>query len=125
MPFTCYKAMKKLTTDELNIVKPMIEAGGEQYRYLLKEVSDVAVEQMKDGKMGSLHFSYSNLDVDSRKLGQKIAEAEFIDDDGITVNICLNLDDKGLLFELDVWKVDFSELQRWPKSDELSYVQLY
>jgi hypothetical protein len=56
-------------------------------------------------------------------LGKKIAEAEFTDEDGIPVSAVLNLDDKGQLFELDMWKVDFSALKRYPRSEGLRLKQ--
>ena len=66
------------------------------------------VEDMNDGGMGSLRFVGSA----DRSLGKCIGEAEFDDADGVPVSVALNMDQRGELFELDLWKVDFSPLRR-------------
>lgn len=73
------------------------------------------VEDMKDGRMGSLRFVGSH----DRRFGECVGEAEFDDADGVTVSVALNADQRGELFELDVWKVDFSPLQRIAAVGEL------
>jgi hypothetical protein len=73
------------------------------------------VEEMNDGGMGSLRFVGSA----NRRLGACVGEAEFDDADGVTVSVALNIDQRGELFELDVWKVDFSPLQRIAAFSEL------
>ncbi|MDH2348702.1 hypothetical protein [Bradyrhizobium sp. SSUT77] len=65
------------------------------------------VEEMKDGGMGSLLF----VGAADRRFGRCIGEAEFDDADGVLVSVALNLDQRDELFELDLWKVDFSALQ--------------
>src|SRR2546421_11169790 len=73
------------------------------------------VEDMNDGGMGSLLFVGSA----DRRFGKCIGEAEFDDADGVLVSVALNIDQRGKLFELDLWKVDFSPLQRIAALDEL------
>ncbi|MET4390470.1 hypothetical protein ABIB73_006252 [Bradyrhizobium sp. F1.4.3] len=73
------------------------------------------VEDMNDGGMGSLRFVGSA----DRSFGKCIGEAEFDDADGVLVSLALNVDQRGELFELDLWKVDFSPLQRIATLDEL------
>ena len=43
-----------------------------------------------------------------------IAEKEFLDSDGVPISVTLNIDDDGLLYELDIWKVDFSPIIKYP-----------
>jgi len=73
--------------------------------------------KMNDGGMGSLRFVTNR----SRgaKYGKRIAEAHYTDSDGIPVLITINIDQYGDLFELDVWKVDYTPLKRWPKPEDL------
>ncbi|WP_431201974.1 DUF6984 family protein [Bradyrhizobium betae] len=73
------------------------------------------VEEMNDGGMGSLRF----VGTADRRFGRCIGEAEFDDADGVPVSVALNADQHGMLFELDVWKVDFSPLQRIAALSEL------
>jgi hypothetical protein len=74
------------------------------------------VEDMDDGGMGGIRF----VEPEPRSFGRTLAEAEYLDDDGVLVSIALNADGMGKLFELDFWKVDFSPLRRYPKPSELS-----
>lgn len=70
---------------------------------------DVFVKKMDDGGMGSfLIFESAHGSDRERKFGKEVAEFEFVDDDGVLVSVSLNLDDQNKLFEVDVWKVDFS-----------------
>lgn len=80
----------------------------------LRPIPEVA-EDMDDGGMGSLLFPGSR----DRIYGGTLAEAEFRDEDGTPVLVSLNLDSSGELFELDVWKVDFSPLIRIPPIEQV------
>ena len=88
--------------------------------YMLGQTSSVhghfdLVEEMNDGGMGSLRF----VGRADRRFGRCIGEAEFDDADGVPVSVALNVDQYGELFELDLWKVDFSPLNRIAALDEL------
>jgi len=82
-------------------------------------LDDALVTQMQDGGMGSIRFVGGK---DRRRAGP-IAEATYLDDDGVTVSIELNVDEAGRLFELDFWKVDFSSLRRYPSSEDLQQTE--
>jgi len=73
------------------------------------------VEEMNDGAMGSLRFVRSA----DRRFGKCVGEAEFDDEDGMLDSVALNVDQRGELFELDLWKVDFSPLKRIAALTEL------
>jgi hypothetical protein len=80
-------------------------------------LSACEVEDMQDGEMGSIRFTdESGAD---RRLGEAIAEADYIDDDGVLVSIVLNTDTTDQLYEVDFWKVDFSPLRRYPSPSDL------
>ncbi len=70
---------------------------------------------MRDGNMGSICFAGD----ERRIFGKALAEAHYTDEDGVCVSIAINTDDKGDLFEVDFWKVDFSPLKRYPKPSDL------
>ena len=80
------------------------------------DVTCLEVEAMNDGGMGSLRFSTST---ETSRFGESVAEATFKDTDGISVSAALFLDQDGQLFELDVFKADFSKLQKWPSESEI------
>lgn len=107
---------RKLTAPEKELLKIMLSRTkvGEA---VLDQLESSRVTRMDDGEMGSLKFEASG--VEEAHLGETIAEAEFVDEDGVAVSVALNLDQHGRLYELDVWKVDFSRLTRWPKPEEV------
>lgn len=70
---------------------------------------------MEDGGMGSL-IIYPNGEISMNRLyGAQLSELTFQDLDGIEVIATLNSDDKGELFELDIWKTNFDKLLSYPK----------
>lgn len=71
---------------------------------------------LDDGGMGSLRLVEGDDDRNERKFGSKAAELQFRDADGTPVSVSLHLDDAGRLFELDVFKADFSPLISIPDS---------
>jgi len=81
------------------------------------EVADqLLVEPMDDGSMGSFRIGEVAI---PRKLGCAVAEVQFSDADGIPVTAVLNVDTEDRLYEVDVWKVNFAPLQRWPTELEM------
>ena len=83
---------------------------------VLRQLSKTLVQDMLDGSMGSVHFC--KMSSEERRLGKEIAEGSFRDADGVLVSVTLNLDQFGDLFELDIWKVDFSPLIGYPDPDD-------
>ena len=82
---------------------------------------DVAmVDEMLDGGMGSLRFSSDK----TRSLGGAVAEADYVDTDGVPVSIVVNVDQNGQLFELDIWKVNFLPLKCYPSPEKITITQL-
>jgi len=76
---------------------------------------DLLVESMKDGAMGSIYLFPKGVIDKNRSFGKCVSEYRFADKDGVEVIASLNLDDKGALFELDIWKTDFSPLISIPE----------
>lgn len=72
-------------------------------------LSSMDVEDMWDGGMGGIRFVS---DRTARLLGRDLATETFVDADGVDVIATLSLDNYGDLFELDLWKVDFSPIVR-------------
>ena len=107
---------RELTEAERRLVTTMLSRsdGGQS---VLGQLSSVRVVELCDGQMGGLRFVRA--DGEDRRLGKTISQAEFKDEDNVTVSVTINLDEDGHLYELDVWKVDFSPLRRWPKTEEI------
>jgi len=103
--------MRLIYPHELPVVDFLFKASGR-----VENSAELLVSQMDDGGMGSLKFSS---EADNRRYGATVAACEFEDTDGILVSAVLNLDESGSLFEVDVWKVDFTPLLSWPKPEAI------
>jgi hypothetical protein len=102
-------AVRVLTPAERRLVEGLLRAGNRLD--LVPDVEGIMVAEMADGGMGSLLLSPPRAE---RSMSAQLSEARFVDADGVSVSATLNLDGAGALFELDIWKVDFSPLQRLP-----------
>jgi hypothetical protein len=107
----CPDGSRPLTEGERALFGELVKRHTEHER-LLAQLEHARVVPLDDGGMGSLQFVSVRR---SRTLGQLVAEASFIDADGVEGSIQINLDDSGDLFEVDIWKVDFSPLQALPR----------
>ena len=67
---------------------------------------------LDDGGMGSLQLSDDSY-------GKDLIQVQYKDNDGQMVFITLVEGQKGMLFELDIWKVDFSPLLVYPTRDKI------
>lgn len=76
---------------------------------------ELLVRPMDDGGMGSLYILPKGISENNRIFGAQVSEIQFEDEDRILVIVSLNIDSNGHLFELDIWKTDFSKLIRFPK----------
>jgi hypothetical protein len=102
---------RKPTKAEKELIGSLIKKSSKEYLY--NNLDTILVRPMNDGKMGSLLIINKD-DEPNRMFGEQISEDYFEDEDGINVIISLNVDNKGNLFELDIWKTDFSSLIKIP-----------
>ncbi|HWD86491.1 MAG TPA: hypothetical protein VG367_00090 [Mucilaginibacter sp.] len=103
--------MRKLKKEEYDLILFLIKDKPNS-EHIIAELSDVFVEEMNDGGMGSLEFL--NKERAGRKYGPTMAQIQLPDNDGIPLLISVDLDKDGDIFELDVWKCDFSKLIQFP-----------
>lgn len=64
-----------------------------------------------NGVTGSLLLFPQGIPEKGRCLGKQVGECQFQDLDGVTVVATLYLDKNGNLFELDLWKEDYSKVR--------------
>ena len=100
--------MRALRDREKPLVSAIFKAAGVPLPESLR------VQDMADGGMGSLLFQPGS---SITRFG--LAELFFLDEDGILVTASLNATREGKPAELDIWKVDFSPLRRWPEVSEI------
>ena len=99
----CVPIMRNLNSTEIEIMTKLLNIAG-----LEIDLTKLLVNPMDDGGMGSLSIGTN---YENRQLGQEVAEYMFDDVDGTPVSAALNVDTEGNLYELDIWKVDFSPTQ--------------
>ena len=87
---------------------------------IVDQLATVLVQDVPDGGMGSLYFWDGPRK--NRRLGKTLAEGCFTDADNVPVYTYLDLDKAGGLFELYMWKVDFSALVRFPEPDDVEVI---
>ncbi|MEG3876389.1 hypothetical protein QT972_03250 [Microcoleus sp. herbarium7] len=105
--------MRLLKSGESALIKALLMTNSQLAEVIVPTLNTALVEDMDDGGMGSLRFKSCAAD-SGRRLGKTVAEAEFLDEDAVPVSVELNLDEHSQLFELDVWKFDYSRVSRWP-----------
>jgi hypothetical protein len=110
--------MRLLKTEEASLIKALLMTNSKIAEIIVPTLDTTFVENMDDGGMGSLFF-ISCTDDANRKLGKTLAEAEFLDEDQVPVCVQLNLDNHNQLFELDIWKVDYSPVSRWTNLEQI------
>ena len=106
--------VKRITSDKMPLIDFLIQRAGIDI-----DIRSLKVESLDDGGMGSLRFSTAS---DSSHFGEGVAQTKFKDIDGVEVSATLYLDQDGELFELDMFKSDFSKLKKWPDENSLMLV---
>jgi hypothetical protein len=105
--------IRKPSSKELKLIEELVKKASDKIQ--LSIIEDLLVQPMEDGGMGSLYIIPKGVEPDNRIFGKQISENQFVDEDGVEVIVSLNIDKEGFLYELDVWKTDFSPLIKIPE----------
>jgi hypothetical protein len=105
---------RKPTKDEKRLIEFLVHKASIHFPCHWK--TNLLVQQMNDDGMGSLYLFPNGIMVNNRLFGECVSEHIFLDKDGIEVIVSLNVDQHGDLYELDIWKTDFSPLICIPKT---------
>jgi len=103
--------MRKLTIQEYELICFLL-VGNPKAKQIIEDLVKMPVEEMDDGGMGSLRFVRENMP--DRKFGKQISEITLLDTDKVPVSFAIFLDKDDHLFELNVFKADFSNLVKFP-----------
>ena len=103
---------RKLFPNEESLLDALLKKAKVEILPLWKE--DLVVKPMSDGGMGSLLLFPHGPTLEGRSFGRQVCDLEFKDTDGTKVIASLNVDSKGELFELDLWKTDYSPIHEIP-----------
>ena len=82
---------------------------------LLSEIDEVLVEDLSDGGMGSVRVIRDNSYL--KRKAMPYAQAMYIDEDSVLISVQINSDSFGRLYEIDIWKTDFSSVKRYPNEN--------
>lgn len=108
------ETLRKLTIKEENLITFLIQK--ENLNIDSDWKKNILAFSMNDGNMGSLKLCPDGIYDNKREYIQSfVSEYEFKDKDGVDVVASLFLDKEGNLYELDIWKVDFSKLIAFPE----------
>ncbi len=108
---------RKLSQQEMRLLEFLV--GKSSMSLPVNWQETITARSMNDGGMGSLLLFPDDIILDNRLFGKQASECTFMDEDGVQVIASLNLDSYGNLFELDIWKIDYSSLIHIPdKIDE-------
>ena len=99
---------RNLNTKEILFVEGLLKDMVERERYILQlrtaKVIDLNVKYCL--RFLLQEYNYSDIEI----FGSNMLQKQVMDIDSVPVLISLDLDGKGNLYELDVWKADFSEI---------------
>lgn len=104
--------MRLPTDQEYNLIKELIFLSKKDYLYI--QLENLMVAELEDGKMGSLSLMSNGIQNKGNKQIELCSEKIFKDVDEVTVIASLYIDVKGNLYELDIWKVDYSPIISLP-----------
>ncbi|SFT97122.1 hypothetical protein SAMN04489724_3063 [Algoriphagus locisalis] len=104
---------REITRQESGLLNILVEKAG--MALPIDWESQLLVMPMKDDGMGGLLLFPNGEIIEGREFGSQVSEYQYTDCDGVEVIVSLNIDKEGKLFELDVWKTDFSPLRCFPE----------
>jgi len=115
VPDQIQDGLRPLRLEEESFIRALLRRARDG-EHLLVQLEHAQVLDINDGKMGSVQFAGHDI----RFLGSCLVKAQYVDRDGIPVSIVLNTDTTGQLYELDIWKADFSSLQAYPVFERMT-----
>lgn len=95
-----------LTSGEVSLIHRMLPEGTELSERLLKDLAVTQVEDVHVVGMGGVRF----LSGRTQLFGCDVATTTLADADGVPVIATLRAEDHDQIFELELWKVDFSPI---------------
>nr|WP_121273843.1 hypothetical protein [Pedobacter schmidteae] len=102
---------RKLKQEEIDLITYMIKDTSEGQK-IIDKLDSLIVEEMDDGGMGSLRVVVEGMD--DRRTSGILKDIDLYDIDGVLLVISVILDTEDNLYELDIFKGDFSPLKKFP-----------
>lgn len=111
---------RKCTVEELQLIEFLAHKGNFYLKANWK--SDIMAYPLTDDQIGSIGLINKNNDIYEDKGNHLIADCQFLDTDGIPVVVYLLENSDGKLDELDIWKCDYSTINRIPPMSKMTDV---
>ncbi|MEO6832221.1 MAG: hypothetical protein ABI378_07475 [Chitinophagaceae bacterium] len=102
-------ALRPIKPEERALIERLLSFVKDGNRYKIPQ----EVENLGEPGSGSLQLSAKG------EHANDLVEADYKDADGRDVLITLSTNQFGELYDLDLWKSDFSSLQLYPKADKV------
>jgi hypothetical protein len=111
---------RNCTAEELQLIEFLAQKGN----YFLENnwKSKIMAYPLTDELIGSIGLIDTNIDIYESKENHLIADCQFLDTDGVPVVVYLLVDSEGKLDELDIWKCDYSTINRIPPMSNMTDV---
>jgi hypothetical protein len=106
---------RPLTSNEANLLKILLANKKPQYNNLKTSFTNNVIS-LDDGGMGSILFLNEHNEKNNLEI-VALSEYQFNDEDDVPVLATLYSYSDGRLYELDIWKVDFSPLLAYPNEE--------
>jgi hypothetical protein len=102
-------ALRPLKPEERALIQHLLGTVRDGNRYAIPD----QVENLGDGGAGGIQLSKNG------QHARDLVEATYLDDDRREVLITLTVNQHDELYDLDIWKADFSPLLRYPTPDRV------
>lgn len=99
---------RALSANEIELLEFILS--DKKHEHLLNGVRSLWVTELTDGNMGSIRF-VSPL---NERQATCLEKAEFRDAEGSNINVAINADQAGELYEIDIWEYDFTPVIEFP-----------
>jgi hypothetical protein len=109
--------VRHISDKELQLISYLISMTKDRPEGL---IIPITVYPMNDGGMGSIRFVKND---DPYIYQRDLVQANYTDEDDVPVFISLNLNIDDKLFELDIFKGDFSPLKKYPTPQDLRSIR--
>jgi len=104
--------MRKLLKKEEHLLQLLIDKSNYSFDF-----TDLIVRNLKGGNGSVLFLNKKN--TEDRSMSKTISEMNFKDKDKTIISVSLSIDNDNNLYELDIWKTDFSEIIKYPSLSTL------
>ena len=106
--------VRPLSDEEEKLITALLEMAPNG-AMLKRQLANARVQEMSDGGMGSMRL----VGPEGRRMEREAVAAWAEDADGVPLELSVNVDEQGNLFELDIWRVDYSPLKRLPEPAQI------